>query len=218
MSLPTSSNQWRLSGGGIWAAEASRVNYRFSIVDSSEMAALHQRIGTGSPGVFVVVKAAIAPEYGAEALNWIEYTAAYHNGAPYTPAGGRPWIGINVGGRDDGCPYSETEESHKWTSEGCGTGWRGAVRDLYDPRAFDAIFLNWPASGGLPNWRHESIVVLLARFGGSDHVAGGLKFMYSTDESAELRDYGATPASMADLEVWRDALAAGYPQYVYDNL
>ena len=58
----------------------------------------------------------------------------------------------------------------------------------------------------------------MARFGGNDHVAGGLKFMYSTDESADLREYGATPASMCDLQVWRDALAAGYPKYVNDNL
>jgi hypothetical protein len=58
----------------------------------------------------------------------------------------------------------------------------------------------------------------MARFGGNDHVAGALKFMYSTDESANLREYGATPAGMADLQVWRDALAAGYPQYVNDNL
>jgi hypothetical protein len=105
MSHPISPNPWRHSGSGVWAAEASVVNYQFSIVDNSEMAGLHQRIGSTPPGVFVVVKAAIAPEYGAEDLNWIEYTAAYLNGAVYTPPGGQPWTGINVGGRNDGCPY-----------------------------------------------------------------------------------------------------------------
>jgi hypothetical protein len=54
--------------------------------------------------------------------------------------------------------------------------------------------------------------------GGSDHVAGALKFMFSTDEAANLHEYGATPADAADLQVWRDALTAGYPQYVINNL
>jgi hypothetical protein len=197
---------------------ASRVNYQFSISDSSEMGALHQRIGTAPPGIFVVIKAAIGAEYGCEGLNWIEHTGAYLNGAPYTPPGGWPWVGINVGGRDDGSPYSETDESHKSTIEGYARGWRGQVRDLYSPHGFDAVFLNWPASGGLPNWRHESIVVLVGRWGGVDHVAGALKFMFSTDEAGNLHEYGATLASEADLEVWRGGLSAGYPQYFINNL
>jgi hypothetical protein len=218
MSFLTSPNQLRLSGSGAWAAGASRVNYSFSIIDNSEMVPLHQRIGTVGPGIFVVIKAAIAGEYDVEALNWIEYTAALHNGAPYTPEGGWPWVGINVGGRLDGSPYSETPEAQRGTIEGYGYGWRSAVRDLNDPRGIDALFLNWPASGGLPNWRHESVVVLMARCGGSDHVAGALKFVFATDKSANLCEYGATAASMSDLQVWRDALIAGYPNYVNDNL
>ena len=66
--------------------------------------------------------------------------------------------------------------------------------------------------------RHESIVVLIGRWDGVDHFAGALSFMFSTDEAGNLYEYGAKPASHADLKVWRDALVAGYPQYVRDNL
>jgi hypothetical protein len=214
----TSPDSWQLRGSGVWTGMASSVSYQFSIVDTSEMVPLHQRIGTTPTGIFVVIKAAIGAEYGCEALNWIEYTGAYLNGAPYTPPGGWPWVGINVGGRDDGCPYSETEESQKRTIEGRGMGWRGAVRNLYDPQGFDGVFLNWPTSGGSPNWKHESIVVLVGRWDGVDHLAGALRYMFATDEAGKLHEYGARPASQADLEVWREALAAGYPQYVRDNL
>jgi len=214
----TPQQPWQLSGSGVWASSTARVNYQFSISDNSEMMPLHQRIGTAPPGIFVVIKAAIGPEFGCESLNWIEHTGAYLNGVPYTPPGGWPWVGINVGGRDDGCPYSETEHVHKATVEGNAFGWRGLVRDLYHPHGFDAVFLNWPASGGKPNWRHESIVVLVGRWGGVDHVAGALKFMFATDDSGNLHEYGAMPADEGDLNVWREGLIAGYPQYVKDNL
>jgi hypothetical protein len=214
----SSSNPWRLRGSGFWTGMASSVNYQFSIIDNSEMVPLHQRIGTAPPGIFVVIKAAIGAEYGCQALNWIEHTGAYVNGVPYTPPGGWPWVGINVGGRDDGCPYSEAEESQRWTSEGSGAGWRREVRDLYDPYGFDSVFLNWPASGGVPNWKHESIVVLVGRWDGVDHLAGALRFMFTTDQAGNLHEYGAKMATQDDLEVWKGGLVAGYPQYVHDNL
>ena len=112
MPTQTFPKPWQLSGSGVWAGPVSRVNYQFSISDNSEMVPLHKRIGTAPPGIFVVIKAAIGAEYGCEALNWIEHTGAYFNGAPYTPPGGWPWVGINVGGRDDGSPYSELSLIH----------------------------------------------------------------------------------------------------------
>ena len=201
-----SPDSWQLRGGSVWAGMASSVNYQFSIVDTSEMVPLHQRIGTAPVGIFVVIKAAIGSEYGCEALNWIEYTGAYLDGVPYTPPGGWPWVGINVGGRDDRCPYSETEESHKWTIEGCGAGWHGVVRNLYDPQGFDAVFLNWPTSGW-PHWKHESVVVLVGRWDGVDHVAGALRYMSRLTKRESSTNTGprrrARPISRFGVRRWQ---------------
>lgn len=204
---PTASPTLEHSGSGTWGEGRNKVTYDWSVTDTSAMADLNKQIGTAPPGVFKLIKVKRGKDCNCDSLHWIQYTGAYQDGKPYTPPGGKfPWVGIDVGGRDDGSPYTDTPEEQGKIDTGTGTGWRGVVKGLYNPTGFNSIFIDWASSGGAANWKHVSVAVLVCSHAGKDTVIGSLKFVYTTGADGKLSGYGATGTAPDDIKAWEDAL------------
>jgi hypothetical protein len=206
------------AGKGTWGAGILEVSYEWSLTDTTFMEDLHRRIATVPAGLFVLVKAFRTGTTDPDLkFNWIQYTAALRDGRVYVPpppAPPWPWDGIDTGARNDGSPYTNPPAVQALLEAGRAPGWQGVVQGLYRVGGADSIFVDWPASGGIANWGHFSVVGLIGSKGGKDRLIGAMKFAYATDDNNRLAAFGGGPAGVEDVEAWKNALWAGFVEYM----
>ena len=132
-------------------------------------------------------------------LLWIQYTEAWHNGKIYTPPPTPenpdpwPWNGLDRypnNDRPDSLPYSNLPDEQEMTDRGMAYG--GRICRLYEPQGADSIFVDWASSGGMANWGHYSVLMLIGREPrGREWSLGSVTWGWSTDAQGRLTRCGA---------------------------
>ena len=87
---------------------------------------------------------------------------------------------------------------------------RGGVHGLYDPSHSDSTTIDWASAGGAANWGQYSVTCLICQKNGKDYKVGCFQWGYSTDANGNMGNFGAMPATDADINAWKSALDPGY--------
>jgi RHS repeat-associated protein len=204
---------WQHSGRGTWASGANEVSYEWSLRDTSGLVAQHQQIGTAPPGLAAFVKVKKGAANTCDRFHWIQYSVVEKDGAVYAP-NGQAWASIDRGDRHgDNLPYSDAPAVQAQLDQGHAAGWEAVALSLFNANGADSIFIDWPASGGLRNYMHKSILVLIGTHGNKDYAIGALTFEFVVGANGELVDYGGWRSTQAEFDVWKAALGA-FPQYM----
>lgn len=209
-------------GSGSWAH--GKIDYAWSLRDTSDLRDHHDSMRTSGPGVLMLVKAKVRERGLFERLLWIQYTEAVHRGRIYTPRPTpqdprpSPWRGIDRYRQDlhaDDLPYTALPDDQQSIDR--GRAYDGRLRSLYSPEGADSVDVDWSSSGGMREWGHFSVVSLIGRGrAGREWRLGSFTWRWSVDAAGEF-SFGGRAADEAEVALWRQRLGEGYPRYVSDT-